>query len=333
MKAFEIQSQGSIEKNPLILVDRSIPSPGEREVLIKISVCGMCHTDLHTVEGDLTLPQKPVIPGHQAVGIIEEIGKNVKHLRKGDCVGTTWLFGTCGDCHYCKKGQENLCDHAQFTGFHTDGGYAEYVVMHEDFAVRMPDGFSHEQAAPLLCAGVIGYRSLRLCEVNPGENLGLYGFGAAAHITIQIARFRGCHVYVFTRSDEHKAHAIELGAVWAGNTTDKPPELMEGSILFAPSGKIVPEALKHLKKGGTVVINAVHMSNIPEMPYERIYYEKTLRSVANCSRSDAEELMKLATEIPIKTDIELFSFSMANEGLQKLKNSQIRGAAVLDLRR
>ena len=326
-----LNEQASIENNPLQFVDIPVPMPADDEILVKVNVCGVCHTDLHTVEGDLQLKKVPIIPGHQLVGKIEKIGKNVHHLKVGDRVGSTWLYSACGECEYCLNGLENLCDNARFTGLHADGGYAEYAVLKANYAVKMPEGFSDLQAAPLLCAGIIGYRSLRLSEIKSGQNLGLYGFGASAHIALQVARYWGCNVYVFTRSKEHQKHALELGAVWAGNAKDNPPQLIDSAITFAPVGWIVKEALRVLKKGGTIAINAVHLSPIPQLDYNLIYYERTVRSVANLTYEDAQSFMEIAAKIPIKTDVEVYNLNEANQALQKLKRSEIRGAAVLKI--
>jgi len=318
-----------VEEEPLVGSDLAMPEPGPDEILIRVHVCGVCHTDLHTVEGELALPRLPVIPGHQIVGTVERAGANVTRFGVGERVGVTWLHSACGECDFCRRGLENLCDSARFTGLHADGGYAEYTVVPAAFACPIPAGFPDAQAAPLLCAGVIGYRSLRLCEIQPGQRLGLYGFGASAHVTIQVARHWGCEVYVFTRSEEHRQHALELGAAWVGSAKDDPPAEMDASITFAPAGWIVPEALRVLRKGGTLAINAIHMSPIPEMKYSLIYGERTVRSVANCTRRDAEELLRLAAEIPIRTDVELYPLEEANRVLQRLKRAEVRGAAVV----
>ncbi|MFQ5752482.1 MAG: zinc-dependent alcohol dehydrogenase family protein [bacterium] len=332
MKAMILKSPKPVEANPLEIFELPIPQPGSDDIRIRVGVCGVCHTDLHIAEGELVPKQSQTIPGHQIVGEVENIGTHVSRFQIGDKVGVTWLYSACGQCDFCHSGKENLCDRAQFTGYHKDGGYAEYVVVPADYAHRIPAGFPDTQAAPLLCAGVIGYRSLQLCEIQPGQRLGLYGFGASAHVTIQVARFWDCEVYVFTRSESHRKHARELGAVWVGSAEEEPPHKMDSSIIFAPAGVLVPEALRVLKKGGTLAINAVHMSPIPEMPYNLIYFERTVRSVANCTRQDAVELLKLAAEIPIHTDVEVAHFSEANQVLQRLKKAEIRGAAVLKLR-
>jgi propanol-preferring alcohol dehydrogenase len=242
-----------------------------------------------------------------------------------------WLYSACGACDYCQHGLENLCGNARFTGQHADGGFAEYMVVPSDFAYAIPNGFPDAQAAPLLCAGVIGYRSLRLSEIQPGGRLGLYGFGASAHVTIQVARHWGCEVYVFTRSDEHQQHALELGAAWVGQAQDTPPAELDSAITFAPAGWLVPEVLRVLRKGGTLAINAIHMSPIPEMPYAILYGERTVRSVANATRRDARDLLDLAAKIPIHTELELHTLGEANQVLQRLKRSEIQGAAVLQM--
>ena len=331
MKAQILQTPKPAEQNPLESADIPVPVPGPDDIRIHVHVCGACRTDLHIAEGELPPKKSPLIPGHQIVGVIDRAGANVKRFTTGDRVGVTWFHSSCGQCDYCKKGLENLCDSAQFTGYDVDGGYAEYTVVPAAYAFPLPEGFPDTQAAPLLCAGVIGYRSLRLSEIRPGERLGLYGFGASAHVTIQVARHLGCEVYVFTRSTAHREHAAELGAVWTGSAGDDPPALMDSSIIFAPAGEIVPEALRVLKKGGTLAINAVHMSPIPEMAYDRIYFERTVRSIANLTRRDAEELLKLAAEIPLHTDVEIYPLTEANEVLKRMKRSEIRGAAVLEV--
>lgn len=331
MKAMVLKKPKPIDKNPLEEVELQIPKPSPNEVRIRVNVCGVCHTDLHTVEGDLKLPRLPLIPGHQIVGIIESLGKNVENHKVGARVGVTWLNSACGKCNFCQQGLENLCNDARFTGLHVDGGYADYVVVPAKYAFKISDNFPDAQAAPLLCAGVIGYRSLCLSEIKHGQRLGLYGFGASAHVTIQIARYWGCEVYVFTRSEEHRKHARELGAVWAGSAKDEPPVKMDSSITFAPVGWIVTEALRVLCKGGTLAINAVHLSPIPEIKYDLIYHERTVRSVANLTRNDAKEFLKLSAEIPIHTDVEIYSLKEANSVLQRLKRAKIRGAAVLKI--
>jgi len=331
MKAMILREARPIEENPLEAVEVPDPTPGPDEIRIKVRACGVCHTDLHTVEGELDLPRRPVVPGHQIVGVVDQLGVKVTRFRPGDRVGVAWLYSSCGECDFCRRGLENLCDQARFTGLHAYGGYAQYTVVPAAFAYPIPSGFPDLQAAPLLCAGVIGYRSLRLSEIQPGERLGLYGFGASAHVTIQVARHWGCEVFVFTRSEEHKQHARELGAAWVGDARDEPPALLDSAITFAPAGWIVLEALRVLRKGGTVAINAIHLSPIPEMKYSLIYHERTLRSVANLTRQDAEELLQLAAHIPIRTEVEVYPLAEANRVLQRLKDRQVRGAAVLEI--
>ncbi len=329
MRAMQLHQPKPVEENPLTLVDLPIPEPGPGQVRIRVRVCGVCHTDLHTVEGELELPRLPIVPGHQIVGSVDALGEGASRFQSGDRVGVAWLNWTCGECTFCRQGLENLCVRAHFTGLHADGGYEEYVVVDERFAYPLPPGFSDEQAAPLLCAGIVGYRSLRLSGIQPGGNLGLYGFGASAHLVIQVARHWDCQVYVFTRSPEHQALARQLGAVWVGRAEEQPPVPLDASVVFAPAGWIVSLALGHLRPAGTLAINAIHMSPIPEMPYQRIYQERVLRSVANLTREDAHQFLRLAGEIPVRTEVETFPLEEANEVLKRLKASRIRGAAVL----
>jgi propanol-preferring alcohol dehydrogenase len=331
MKAMLLTVSAPIEESPLVQSDLPKPEPGPGQIRFRVRVCGVCHTDLHTVEGELRLPKLPLVPGHQIVGVVDALGEGVTRFKVGDRVGVPWLHRACGGCGYCRRGDENLCESAQFTGLHVDGGYAEYALAPADFAYPIPDVFSNAEASPLLCAGIIGYRSLRLSEVQPGQRLGLYGFGASAHIAIQVARHWDCEVYVFTRTESHRELARELGAVWAGDARDDPGVPMHSSITFAPAGWIVLEALRVLDKGGTLAINAIHMSPIPEMPYHLIYHERTVRSVANSTRQDAEELLKIAAEIPIRTEVQTFPLEGANQALQALKASQIDGAAALQV--
>lgn len=331
MEAMQLQKPAEVEQEPLTPVDQDVPEPGEGQVRLRVQVCGVCHTDLHTVEGDLDLPELPVTPGHQIVGTIDAVGRGASRYEEGERVGVAWLYRTCGECHYCRSGQENLCPNAQFTGLHADGGYAQYMVVDEEFAYPLPDAFSDAEVSPLLCAGIIGFRSLRLSGIHPGGRLGLYGFGASAHLAIQVANHWECDVYVFTRSENHRQLARELGAVWVGGAQDEIDAGLDASVIFAPAGWIVPLALGHLRPGGTVAINAIHMSPIPELQYNTLYGERVLRSVANFTRQDAQDFLELAAEIPIQTEVELFSLDEANSVLQKLKNSEIRGAAALKI--
>lgn len=329
MRAMILRAPKPVEAEPLAMADLPCPEPQARQVRIRVRACGVCHTDLHLVEGELPLPKLPIVPGHQVAGEVDAVGPEAARPRIGDRVGVAWLHSACGRCAHCRRGAENLCDHARFTGQHVDGGFAESIIADSRFVFPIPDGFADEQAAPLLCAGIIGYRSLRLSEVKPGERLGLYGFGASAHVTIQVARHWGCEVFAFTRSEEHRRHAVELGAAWAGRPDEAPPSELDGAITFAPAGEIVHPALRALRKGGTLAINAIHMTPIPELPYGLIYGERTIRSVSNSTRRDAEELLRLAAEIPIHTDVETYPLEEANGVLQRLKRSAIRGAAVL----
>jgi propanol-preferring alcohol dehydrogenase len=331
MKAMLLSAPAPIEASPLALDELPRPDPGPGQIRIRVRVCGVCHTDLHTVEGELALPKLPLVPGHQIVGIVDALGAGVTRFQVGDRVGVPWLHQACGACDYCQRGAENLCESAQFTGLHVDGGYAQYTLAPADFSYPIPDVFSDAEASPLLCAGIIGYRSLRLSEIQPGQRLGLYGFGASAHIAIQVARYWDCQVYVFTRTESHRQLARELGAVWVGDARDDPGVRLQGSITFAPVGWIVPEALRVLDKGGTLAINAIHMSPIPELPYRLIYHERTLRSVANSTRQDAEELLAVAAQIPIRTEVQTFPLEEANQALHALKASQIDGAAALEI--
>jgi propanol-preferring alcohol dehydrogenase len=329
MKAMLLRKPAPVNKRSLDEVDMPVPEPDSSEVLLKVSVCGVCHTDLHTVEGELPLPKLPLVPGHQPVARVEALGEGAKRFKVGDRVGVAWLNLTCGSCEYCARGLENLCDNGRFTGYHFDGGYAEYMTVHENYAYPIPEGFDDAQAAPLLCAGIIGYRSLVLSELKPGGRLGLFGFGASAHVAIQIARHWGCEVYVFTRSREHMELAEKLGAAWTGTARERAPAKLTNGVMFAPVGELVHDALRALDKGGTLAINAIYLSPIPRMDYPLIYDERTLRSVTASTRRDAEELLALAGEIPIKTEIETFPLSEANKALIALKKSEIRGAGVL----
>ena len=333
MRAMILREQGPIEEKPLELAELPVPEPGSGQVLVRVSMCGLCHTDLHTIEGDLDLPELPLIPGHQIVGTVEKLGEGVEGPAVGSRIGAAWLYETCGTCDFCLSGSENLCEAARFTGFHADGGYAEYTVLPADFVYELPEGFGDREAAPLLCAGIIGYRALRLSGVRPGRTLGLYGFGASAHVAIQIAVHWGCKVLVFSRTEAHRKHALELGAAWAGTSKQMPPSRPDASIVFAPAGEIVPDALHVLEKGGTVALAGITMTQIPPLDYERhLYYEKVLRSVTASTREDGRELIRLASEIPIRTKTTLFKLEEANEALWLIKESRISGAGVLDVR-
>jgi len=331
MRAMCCENPRPINQNPLALVETPAPEPAVHEIRLQIRTCGICHTDLHVVEGDLPPQKQPVIPGHQIVGVVEALGDDVQRFKIGDRVGVPWLNRTCGTCVFCQRGKENLCENAQFTGYRVDGGFAEYIVVHEDFAYAIPETFSPAAAAPLLCAGVIGYRALRLSGIQSDQRLGLFGFGASAHIVIQIARHWTCEVFVFSRSAAHRKLAEALGAAWTGSAEATAPAKLDGAIIFAPAGWIVHAALRNLQKGGTVALAGIHMSPIPEMNYGLIYHERTLRSVANSTRDDVRELLQLAATIPLRTEVEVFPLLEANRALQLLKAGQINGAGVLEI--
>lgn len=331
MKAMLLDRAAPVTSGPLRETEVPVPEPVGRQVRLRVACCGVCRTDLHIVEGDLPLRKTPVIPGHQIVGIVEAVGPDVGRYQRGDRLGVAWLNWTCRRCRYCQEGRENLCETARFTGYQVDGGYAQYAVVDEDFAYPIPASFTAAAAAPLLCAGIIGYRSLRLSEIKPGERLGLYGFGASAHIVIQIARRLGCEVLVFTRGETHQRLARDLGASWAGRAEEIPPEPLDSAILFAPVGTLVPTALRALRKGGTLAINAIHLSPIPSLDYGDLYHERTIRSVTNFTRRDADELLRLSAEVPVRTEVEIFPLREANRALQQLKAAELRGAAVLEI--
>jgi alcohol dehydrogenase, propanol-preferring len=317
-------------RQPLHLENRpSLPKPGPQEVLIKVQACGVCRTDLHIVDGDLPLPKVPVVPGHEIVGTVVETGPGVEHLHAGERMGVPWLGWTCGECKFCRSGRENLCIRARFTGYQIDGGFAEYTVAHERFCFPIPPGFSDVAAAPLLCAGLIGYRALRLA--GDAERLGLYGFGAAAHIAAQVARHRGQKVFAFTRPGDAagQAFARSLGAIWAGGSDQTPPEPLDAALIFAPVGALVPASLAATTKGGTVVCAGIHMSDIPSFPYRILWEERVLRSVANLTRQDGVEFLAIATQVPVRTTTTAFPLTQANEALTRLREGRIEGAAVL----
>jgi propanol-preferring alcohol dehydrogenase len=326
MRAMILSTLGS----PLQEADLPIPTPNPEQLLIRVHACGVCRTDLHVVDGELAQPKLPLVPGHQIVGTVVSHGSSVRGtFPPGTRVGVPWLGYTCNHCCYCQSGRENLCDHAQFTGYQLDGGYAEYTVADERFCFLIPAGYPDLQAAPLLCAGLIGYRSLMM--TGDAKRIGLYGFGAAAHIVIQTARHQGRQVFAFTRSGDIQGQqfARDLGSVWAGSSTEMPPELLDAAIIFAPVGALVPAALKAVAKGGVVVCAGIHMSDIPSFPYELLWGERVLRSVANLTRRDGEEFLALAPNVPIHTQVEAFPLTAANEALAALRSGNIQGAAVL----
>ena len=317
------------ETGPLQWETAAAPLPAAGQLLLRVRACGVCHTDLHTVEGELVPPAYPVVPGHQVIGTVEAIGEGVQDWTVGERAGMPWLHDACGECPACRRGDENLCAQARFTGLHVDGGYAEAVLAEAPFAVRLPASVPDDQAAPLLCAGIIGYRSLRKADLAPGEVLGLIGFGASAHLALQIARSWGCNVAVFSRGESRRRLALELGAQWAGTIDQAPPVPLDRAVIFAPAGDLVPATLAWLRPGGTLAINAVHMSAIPSMPYATLYGERTLRSVANATRADAREFLALADELHLRPILQRYAIQDANRALLDLKAGRIDGAAVL----
>ena len=330
MKACVLTTPARVEQRPLAFDDVPQPVPGVNELLIKVNACGICRTDLHVVEGELPQRRESIIPGHQIVGTVEQSDR--EDFAKGQRVGIAWLNRTCGRCRFCLSGRENLCEFADFTGWTRDGGYAEYMTAPADFAYALPDGFDDINAAPLLCAGIIGYRALKLTGLPDwsGARLGIYGFGAAGHVCIQIARFRGADVYVATRDrKKHQALAEELGAVWVGDTFDTPPERLDAAIVFAPAGEIVPVALAALDRGGTLVLGGIHMSAIPQFDYDLLYGERVVRSVANNTREDGREFLAEAVAAGVKTSVQSFPLAEANDALIALKHDAIKGAGVL----
>ena len=331
MRALCLNSARPIEDHPLMMVELPAPIPGPGELRLRVQACGLCRTDLHIIEGDLLLPTLPIVPGHQIVGVVDQVGEGATRFQAGDRLGVPWLYSTCGRCAFCRRDQENLCDAARFTGYHVNGGYAEFVVVQEAFACPLPTGISIAHAAPLLCAGVIGFRALRLSEVRPGERLGLYGFGGSAHIAIQVAVHWGCEVYVFTRSEAHRVLARQLGACWVGRAEDDPPGSLDSAVIFAPVGRLVQQALRVLRKGGTISLAGITMSPIPELDYALLYQERTVRSVANSTRQDVRDLLRLAVDIPICTEVRTFPLEEANHALHLLKQSRLSGAGVLTI--
>lgn len=329
MQAWLLNNPAPAETNPLVLSDVPAPVPGPDEVLVRVIACGICRTDLHVVEGELPPRKRPVIPGHQIVGVIVRVGASAARYKIGTRVGIPWMHKSCGHCFYCRSERENLCDFPEFTGYTHDGGFAEFTVAHQDFVYPLPEGFADLQAAPLLCAGIIGFRCLRVSGIQPGGSLGIYGFGAAGHVCIQVARHWGTKVFVCTREEKHRRLAAELGAAWSGGTVDEPPEKLDASIIFAPAGELVPPALQALRKGGTLVLGGIYMSPIPSFEYPLLYQERSIKSVANNTREDGRDFLRVAAEIPIRTEVQLFPFHQANHALNALKHDGIRGAAVL----
>ncbi len=329
MRAMVLEAEG----RPLVLADVPVPEPGPGQVRIRVEACGVCRTDLHIVDGELPPAKRPLIIGHQIVGVVENAAEDVPGPGVGERVGVPWLGWTCGHCRYCLSGRENLCDNAKFTGYDLDGGFAESAVADHRYAFPIPAGYPAPQAAPLLCAGLIGYRSLSL--TGDAERLGLYGYGAAAHIVTQVARFQGRRVFAFTRPGDvaSQTFAREMGAEWAGDTAAVPPEELDAAIIFAPAGELVPLALRTVAKGGVVVCGGIHMSDIPSFPYRELWGERVIRSVANLTRRDGQEFLALAPKVPVRTEVESFSLEQANEALERLRGGRIRGAAVLMIER
>lgn len=326
MRAMVLEVPGQ----PLREMKMPVPQPGPEQLLIRVHACGVCRTDLHIVDGDLPNPRLPLIPGHEIVGTVVRRGEKVRGFQVGDRVGIPWLAYTDGTCRYCKRGQENLCENALFTGYSVDGGYAEYTVAYEKYCFRMPPEYGDAEAAPLLCAGLIGYRTYRMAGEKV-ERLGIYGFGAAAHIIAQVAVHEGKRVYAFTRPGdvEGQEFARRLGAAWAGDSTELPPERLDAALIFAPVGSLIPVALRASDKGATVVSGGIHMSDIPSFPYHLLWEERCIRSVANLTRRDGEELLALAPRVPVRTEVQQFPLAQANEALHRLREGRIEGAAVL----
>jgi propanol-preferring alcohol dehydrogenase len=329
MRTMRLERPAPIEGGPLAAVNAAGLEPAEGEIVLDVAACGVCRTDLQLAEGDLEARRLPIVPGHQVVGRVASIGAGVEGWAIGERAGVAWLGGACGACPRCTAGAENLCEAATFTGWDRDGGYAEQIAVRAAFALRLPDGFGDLDAAPLLCGGVIGYRALKVSAIEPGGRLGLYGFGASATLAIQVAVHWGCEVYVVTRSERERRRALELGAVWAGGTGETPPRPLDAAVTFAPVGSVIVDALRALDRGGTVAINAIHLDRMPEFPYDLLWLERGLRSVANFTRADAREFLALAAEIPIRPRYETHPLADANLALQRLKRGEVSGAAVL----
>jgi len=329
MRAQQLSAAAPIATRPLAPIERPDPVPGPRAVRVRVHACGCCRTDLHVVEGDLELPHLPVVPGHQVVGRVDALGDGCTRLALGDRVGVPWLHHTCGVCSFCVRGEENLCVAADFTGWTVDGGYGDAMLVPEAFAVLLPSALDDLAAAPLLCAGVIGYRALRRAEVQPGERVALLGFGASAHLALQVLQYWGCDVVVMTRGEHHRELARELGASWVGGAAEGPPEPCDRAVVFAPAGELVPVALGAVRAGGTVALAGIHMSDLPAMPYELLWHERSLRSVANMTRADAQEFMDLAAVAGVRVAYEVFPLDAANDALLAIATDAVRGAAVL----
>jgi propanol-preferring alcohol dehydrogenase len=325
-----VNIRGAIEDHPLALSDLALPDPGVREILVRVRTCGVCRTDLHVCEGDLPIHREHVVPGHEIVGEVERAGARCVRFKPGDRVGVAWLRETCGTCVYCRRGRENLCPNAKFTGYDHDGGYAEYAIVREDFAYPIPSTLGDEEAAPLLCAGIIGYRAIKRAAIERGMTVGLYGFGGSAHIALQVLAYWRCRVFVMTRGGAHRELAESMGAQWVGTAQERPPHLLDAAILFAPAGDIVPACMEALDRGGVLAIAGIYLSPIPQLDYEKhLFYEREIRSVTANTRADAEEFLKIAGEIPIRTHTQFFGLEAASDALRELKHDRIKGAGVL----
>lgn len=330
MLAMVLDHNADVVTSPLKLRELSEPAPGAGEVRLKVNCCAVCRTDLHVIEGELPPARLPVIPGHQFVGVVDELGSDITRFAKGDRVGVAWLRNTCGQCEYCRAGRENLCESSRYTGYHADGGYATSAVVPADYAYAIPPGLTDTQAAPLLCSGIIGYAALRRSNLRDGGSIALYGFGSSAHIVLQVAKHRGCTVYVVTRAAEHRQLARDMGAHWVGENPSDLPAKTDSAILFAPVGTLVPPAMEHLKKGGTLAVAGIYLSPVPELDYSRhLFYERDLRSVTANTRSDGEGLLAEAAAIPIHPHVTTYPLARANEALIDLKSDRINGTAVL----
>lgn len=331
MQAQQLKQPGPIDEQPLEFSEVPDPQPGPGELLLTVSACGVCRTDLQLCEGDLPERARPVVPGHQAVGRVARLGEGVTGWTVGDRAGVGWMASTCGRCEHCRRGLENLCQHVQFTGWDRDGGYATHMTVRADYAVELPAEADALDVAPLLCGGIIGYRALKVSGIEPGGRLGLYGFGASALLAIQVALHWGCEVFVVTRSSEEQTRAIEMGASWAGGYDAAPPARLHAAVTFAPVGSVVVSALTALERGGVVAVNALHLDELPGFPYEKLWWERQIRSVANFTRTDAREFLDLAADLPIRTVVERYPLAAANQALADLKSGAVHGAAVLEI--
>jgi propanol-preferring alcohol dehydrogenase len=332
MRAMMVEKPEAIETNPLVHADLPVPDPAPNEILVRVKACGVCRTDLHVAEGDLPPKHPRIVPGHEIVGVVERVGASCRRFTPGDRVGVAWLRETCGTCRYCQRGSENLCSNVRFTGWDHDGGYAELAVVREDFAYPLPPTLGDEETAPLLCAGIIGYRAIKRAGVRPGSTVGLYGFGGSAHIAIQVLKHWSCRVFVMSRGGKHQELAEELGAEWTGEAAERPPAPLDAAILFAPAGNLVLPAMEALGRGGILSIAGIYLTPIPSLDYERhLFYEKEIRSVTANTRADGNELLQLAAAIPIRTHTAPMELDDANRALQMLKHDELKGAAVLKI--